>query len=129
MSPASRKKIVREMKVLRLRRRPAGRCSPPTAPALGAAHGTCVPTGAAADFLLPVAGTDHLAASPMPALKPVMSTRCFLMIWEVYFRLGLRPVQALHLLRRQGIIITPKQAKHHLSQAAERNTLRLVFFQ
>lgn len=57
-----------------------------------------------------------------------MSTRCFFIIWEVYARLGLRPVQALHLARRQGLKVTPKQAKYHLAQALKRNTLRLVSF-
>ena len=57
-----------------------------------------------------------------------MSTRCFLMIWEVYFRLGLRPGQAVHLLHRQGIEISPRQAEYHLARAARRNTLRLVHF-
>lgn len=55
-----------------------------------------------------------------------MSDRCFLMIWEVYFRLGLRPVQAVHLLRRQGVKVSPNEAKYHLSKALECNTLRLV---
>ena len=48
------------------------------------------------------------------------------MIWEVYSRLGLHPAQALHLLRRQGVEVSLKQAKYHLARAATRNTLRLV---
>ncbi len=49
-----------------------------------------------------------------------MSTRCFFIIWEVYAFLGLRPLQAVHLLRRQGVRVSPNRAKYHLSKAAER---------
>jgi hypothetical protein len=49
-----------------------------------------------------------------------MSTRCFFIIWEVYAFLGLRSVQALHLIRKQGVHITPSQARYHLRKAMER---------
>ncbi len=47
-------------------------------------------------------------------------------IWEVYARLGLRPEQAVHLLRRMGVSITPVQASQELALARRRNTLCLV---
>lgn len=49
-----------------------------------------------------------------------MSTRCFFIIWEVYAFLGLRPVQALHLIRKQGVHVSSSEAKYHLSKAMGR---------
>lgn len=60
--------------------------------------------------------------------RPTLSPRQLALIWEVYARIGLRPEQAVHLLRRQRVNVTPKQAQYHLAQAAERNLLRLVHF-
>lgn len=65
----------------------------------------------------------------MPAKNcPALSHRQLAMIWEVYARIGLRPEQAVHLLRRQGKHVTPSQAKAQLYHARRRNTLRLVFY-
>ena len=47
-------------------------------------------------------------------------------IWEVYARLGLRPEQAVHLLRRMGVCVTPKLASQEMALARRRNTLCLV---
>lgn len=65
----------------------------------------------------------------MPAKNcPALSHRQLALIWEVYARIGLRPEQAVHLLRRQGRHVTPSQAKGYICQAGRRNTLRLVFY-
>ena len=61
------------------------------------------------------------------ASLPALSPKQLALIWEVYARLGLRPEQAVHLLRRQGEAFTPSQAKHQIDQARRRNRLRLVF--
>ena len=57
-----------------------------------------------------------------------MSPKTLAIIWEVYARLGLRPEQACHLLRRQGVFIPPSRAKDQMHRARRRNLLRLVSF-
>ena len=59
---------------------------------------------------------------------PSPSRKTLALIWEVYARLGLRPEQACHLLRRQGVFVAPSQAKEQMQQARRRNLLRLVFY-
>ena len=49
------------------------------------------------------------------------------LIWEVYARIGLRPEQAVHLLRRNGLTTTPGRARRQMKQALRRNRLCLVF--
>ena len=56
-----------------------------------------------------------------------LSPRTLALIWEVYARIGLRPEQAVHLLRRQGIFVTPGFAKRRMYQARRQNRLCLVF--
>ena len=56
-----------------------------------------------------------------------MNPHTLSLIWEVYARIGLVPEKAVHLLRRQGVIVTPGLARRRMYQARRHNRLRLVF--
>ena len=60
-------------------------------------------------------------------MKPVeLSPEQRSRIWEVYARLGLRPEQAVDLMGRLDVCVTPVQASQEMALARGRNTLSLV---
>ena len=72
---------------------------------------------------------EHSAMIPTRLTPPPSISRTNLaMIWEVYARLGLRPEQAVHLLRRQGVPVRPAAARQQIAAARRWNLLRLVTF-
>ncbi len=67
---------------------------------------------------------DHLTTGMTTEAKPAKTD----MIWEVYAALALSPMQAVDILWKQEICVTPLEALREIRQARRRNTLKLVRF-